>query len=94
MTDIAFTTLHTQEHVLACFKLGSIGLGFSGILEFNLKITELDWVYRFRSRGMPVSRARSSPVPEAAMDRSSCQLRNNANFEYNGCDFNVHTHHT
>ena len=27
-----------------------------------------------------------SPVPEV--------LRNNANFEYNGCDFNIHTHHT
>ena len=21
-------------------------------------------------------------------------VRNNANFEYNGCDFNIHTHHT
>ena len=27
-----------------------------------------------------------SPVPEV--------FRNNANFEYNGCDFNIHTHHT
>ena len=31
----------------------------------------------------PVSRSRSSRRP-----------RNNANFEYNGCDFNMHTHHT
>ena len=47
------------------------------------------------ARGCPSS-ASSAAVTgqESSRARSHRRLRDNANVGYNGCDFNIHTHHT